>query len=88
VINYIKTPQQLELFGKFQNLANADLRADQPEILAPVKPVVTRWNSYYSAFERAVTVASDCSFTLGGRNIQWSQSTSKDLTYVSSIFAQ
>ena len=54
VINYIKTPQQLELFEKFQRLANAELPPDQREVLAPVKPVVTRWNSYYSAFERAV----------------------------------
>jgi hypothetical protein len=54
VINYIKTPQQLELFETFQGLANSELPADQREILAPVKPVVTRWNSYCSAFERAV----------------------------------
>jgi hypothetical protein len=54
VINYIKTPQQLELFEKFQGLANTELPAEQREILAPVKPVVTRWNSYYPAFERAV----------------------------------
>ncbi|KAI1523680.1 Dimer-Tnp-hAT domain containing protein, partial [Pyrenophora tritici-repentis] len=54
VINYIRTPQQLELFEKFQRIANAELLADQREVLAPVKPVVTRWNSYYSAFERAV----------------------------------
>jgi len=58
VINYIKTPQQLELFENFQRLANAELPAelpaDQREILAPIKPVVTRWNSYYSTFERAV----------------------------------
>ncbi|KAF7450282.1 hypothetical protein PtrSN002B_010996 [Pyrenophora tritici-repentis] len=54
VINYIRTPQQLELFEKFQRIANAELLADQREVLAPVKPVVTRWNSYCSAFERAV----------------------------------
>ena len=54
VINYIKTPQQLELFETFQGLANSELPANQREILAPVKPVVTRWNLYYSAFERAV----------------------------------
>jgi hypothetical protein len=54
VINYIKTPQQLELFKKFQRLANAELPPNQREVLAPVKPVITRWNSYYSAFERAV----------------------------------
>jgi hypothetical protein len=54
VINYIKTPQQLELFEKFQGLANTELPAEQCKILVPVKPVVTRWNSYYSAFERAV----------------------------------
>jgi hypothetical protein len=54
VIRYIKTPQQYALFEKFQRLAQRDLPTEQHEILEPVKPVVTRWNSYYSCFERAV----------------------------------
>jgi hypothetical protein len=62
VINYIKTPQQYELFGSFQTLAHRELPADAPEedrkVLEPVKPVVTRWNSYYSCFERAVKLQS------------------------------
>jgi hypothetical protein len=53
VINYIKTPQQHELFENFQRLANRELPTKQ-KILAPVKPVVTCWNSYCAAFERAV----------------------------------
>ena len=62
VINYIKTPQQYELFSSFQTLAHRELPADAPEedrkVLEPVKPVVTRWNSYYSCFERAVKLQS------------------------------
>jgi hypothetical protein len=54
VIRYIKTPQQYALFKKFQRLAQRDLPTEQHEILKPVKPVVTRWNSYYSCFKRAV----------------------------------
>lgn len=54
VINYIKTPQQYELFREFQRAANAELPAgERLRVLEPVKPVVTRWNSYYAAFQRA-----------------------------------
>lgn len=54
VINYIKTPQQYELFREFQRAANAELPAgERLRVLEPVKPVVTRWNSYYAAFARA-----------------------------------
>ncbi|KAG9382691.1 Dimer-Tnp-hAT domain containing protein [Pyrenophora tritici-repentis] len=45
VINYIKTPQQ-------DQPVNAP--TEQHKIKEPVKPVVTRWNSYVSCFERAV----------------------------------
>jgi hypothetical protein len=46
VINYIKTPQQYELFRGFQRAANAELLAgERLKVLEPVKPVVTRWNS-------------------------------------------
>jgi hypothetical protein len=34
------------------------LSAKDGEILEDVKPVVTRWNSYFSCFERAVTLQS------------------------------
>jgi hypothetical protein len=58
IVNYIKTPQQYALFADFQRLAHRELPTDAPadkrKILEPVKPVVTRWNSYYSCFERAV----------------------------------
>ncbi|KAG9388593.1 Dimer-Tnp-hAT domain containing protein [Pyrenophora tritici-repentis] len=54
VINYIKTPQQYELFRGYQRLASNNLPAEgRLKVLEPVKPVVTRWNSYYAAFERA-----------------------------------
>ncbi|RAQ98639.1 HAT domain-containing protein [Stemphylium lycopersici] len=59
VINYIKTPQQYELFRSFQHRANADLPAEERlKVLEPVKPVVTRWNSYYAAFERATKLSA------------------------------
>jgi hypothetical protein len=58
IINYIKTPPQHKLFEDFPCLAHTELpssvSADDRKILEPVKPVVTRWNSYYSCFERAV----------------------------------
>jgi hypothetical protein len=54
IINHIKTPQQHELFESFQRLANQELPIHEQKILQPVKPVVTGWNSYFSAFERAV----------------------------------
>jgi hypothetical protein len=54
VINYINTLQQYALFENFQRLAQSDLPAKNQRIYEPVKPVVTRWNSYYSCFERAV----------------------------------
>jgi hypothetical protein len=54
IINHIKTPQQYELFRGFQQTANLQLPAeDRLKVLEPVKPVVTRWNSYYAAFQRA-----------------------------------
>jgi hypothetical protein len=54
LINHIKTPQQYKLFRDFQQTANAQLPAgDRLRVLEPVKPVVTRWNSYYAAFQRA-----------------------------------
>jgi hypothetical protein len=57
IINYIKTPQQYDMFVNFQHLARQDLPANNDakfRILEPVKPCVTRWNSFCSAFERAV----------------------------------
>jgi hypothetical protein len=45
------------MFANFQILAKEDLPADDDvklAILQPVKPCVTRWNSFCSAFERAV----------------------------------
>ncbi|KAI1522933.1 hypothetical protein A1F97_10015 [Pyrenophora tritici-repentis] len=62
IINYIKTPQQYALFANFQRLAHRELPIDAPaeerKILEPVKPVVTRQNSYYLCFERAVKLQS------------------------------
>jgi hypothetical protein len=58
VITFIKTPQQYALFEKFQRIAYRELPTNAPKdaykILEPVKPVITRWNSYFLCFERAV----------------------------------
>ncbi|KAK1912941.1 hypothetical protein P3342_004877 [Pyrenophora teres f. teres] len=53
VITYIKTPQQYALFTECLEASNNDLPPLRVKILRPIKPVVTRWNSYYSALERA-----------------------------------
>jgi hypothetical protein len=45
--------QQHEIFTSFQRIANCDFPGDQQTILEPVKPVVTCWNSFCLAFERA-----------------------------------
>jgi len=62
VINYINTPQQNELFESFQQLAHKELPPNATDgdrkALQPVKPVVTRWNSFYSCFERAAKLQS------------------------------
>jgi hypothetical protein len=54
VITSIKTPQQYALFKEFQRLAQGELPREKQRILKPVKLVITRWNSYYLCFERAV----------------------------------
>lgn len=56
VISYIKTPQQHELFANFQAIANQEVPTDTQKIFEPVKAVVTRWNSFCSAFERAASL--------------------------------
>jgi hypothetical protein len=64
-INYIKTPQQYELFREFQRAANAELPAGERfRVLEPVKPVVTCWNSYHAAFKRATQLQAAYNFKL------------------------
>jgi hypothetical protein len=59
VINYMRTPQQYELFQEFQQIANRSLPThEQIKILKPIKPVVTRWNSFYASFKRATRLHS------------------------------
>jgi hypothetical protein len=55
IINYIRTPQQYDLFASLQRSVND--RSHTQTILEPIKPVVTRWNSYHDAFERAVQLS-------------------------------
>lgn len=54
IINYIKTPQQHELFASFQRESNEKAGLPKQDYLEPVKPVVTRWNSFHDCFVRAV----------------------------------
>jgi hypothetical protein len=53
IINYIRTPQQHGLFADCQRRVNAKAPDQKQEILEPVKPVVTRWNSFHDTFVRA-----------------------------------
>ncbi|KAG9384373.1 Dimer-Tnp-hAT domain containing protein [Pyrenophora tritici-repentis] len=53
IINYIQTPQQHDLFADCQRRVNAKAPDQKQEILEPVKPVVTRWNSFHDTFVRA-----------------------------------
>ncbi|RYN15529.1 hypothetical protein AA0113_g12768 [Alternaria arborescens] len=55
IINYIKTPQQHDLFASLQRSVND--RSHTETILEPIKPIITRWNSYHDAFERAVQLS-------------------------------
>ncbi|KAG9376615.1 Pyruvate dehydrogenase E1 component protein [Pyrenophora tritici-repentis] len=60
IVNYIHTPQQYNLFEKAQRTAYRELPHDADDkltILQPIKPVVTRWNSYFDCFERAIKLA-------------------------------
>lgn len=54
VINHINTLKQYKLFYSCQRQTLAELPTHSVKILEPVKPVVTRWNSYCSAFERGI----------------------------------
>lgn len=54
IINHIKTPQQYALFRQKQDEANAQLLSNERhQTLEPVEPLITRWNSYHLAFQRA-----------------------------------
>jgi hypothetical protein len=53
IINYIQTPQQYDLFDDCQRRVNTKAPDQKQEILEPVKPVITRWNSFYNTFVRA-----------------------------------
>jgi hypothetical protein len=60
----IKTPQQYALFADVQRIAHNELhanpsaRTEEHKVLEPIKPVVTRWNSYYVCFEGAFKLQS------------------------------
>jgi hypothetical protein len=56
IVNYIRTPTQHDRFKDAQRASNSFPHANTDKYLEPVKPVVTRWNSYFNAFERAVTL--------------------------------
>ncbi|KAF2627608.1 hypothetical protein BU25DRAFT_298154, partial [Macroventuria anomochaeta] len=55
VINHINIPQQYQLFASCQRQAVEEMAiSGSVGIREPIKPVVTCWNSYCSAFERGV----------------------------------
>ena len=53
IIGHIRTPLQHDLFNDCQKQAWQSLPLAEHKIYEPVKPVVTRWNSYYDALQRA-----------------------------------
>jgi hypothetical protein len=53
VIGHIRTPLQYDLFNDCQKQAWQSLPLAEHKIYGPVKPGVTRWNSYYNALKRA-----------------------------------
>jgi hypothetical protein len=56
VINYINTPNQYALFASCQRQAVKEMATGSATaaIREPIKPVVTRWNSFCSSLERGV----------------------------------
>ena len=54
ILNYIHTPQQYQLFQQAQHTAYTNDPTKPTRRLELVKPVITRWNSYYDAFVRAL----------------------------------
>ncbi|RYN15484.1 hypothetical protein AA0113_g12563 [Alternaria arborescens] len=58
IINYIQTPQQHDLFANCQRRVNAKAPDQNQDIFEPVKPVVTRWNSFYDTFVCAAKLHS------------------------------
>ena len=54
VLHFIKTPKQYSILRNFQLKEASQLKLPKPyNLLEPIKLVITRWNSYYDAFERA-----------------------------------
>jgi hypothetical protein len=54
ILSYIKTPQQHDKFKEFQRLAHRDEPVGTNlTIYEPIKPVITRWNSYFDCLQRA-----------------------------------
>lgn len=54
ILNAINTPQLYEYLDRLQYEENEVYRLPDFKSLSLIKPVKTRWNSYHSAFERAV----------------------------------
>jgi hypothetical protein len=54
IINYVQTPLQYDLFAQAQRAVYTLPCSARNRTLQLIKPVVTRWNSYFNAFVRAV----------------------------------
>jgi hypothetical protein len=54
ILLYVKTPQQHDKFVEFQCLAHRNEPVGTNlTIYEPIKPIITRWNSYFDCLQRA-----------------------------------
>jgi hypothetical protein len=83
IVNYIHTPQQYNAFEDAQREAHSEGpdRDSKLHMLYPIKPVVTRWNSYYDCFERASKLRA----TIGNYSAKHLEEYAKDRAYAHSL---
>lgn len=71
--NYINTPKQWSIFADCQATVGEELPQHQGSHRAPVKPVITRWNSYYDSFVRGVELCRSFHILSGALNVRFRQ---------------
>ena len=83
IVNYIYMPQQYNAFEDAQREAYSEGPDQNSKLhmLYPIKPVVTRWNSYYDCFERASKLRA----TIGNYSAKHLEEYAKDRAYAHSL---